>query len=365
MAHYELWYCNPLGNRIANIANVGAFEYTLVSGDVGIASLKLPVQGKVWESVKPDYRIHIYRQPTGGSLSLEFVAFLQGFDWSTLASGQNRHTLQGESPDTLIKRRINAYNSEDTGKGNHNSAYTANAIRGFALRNLFGDAVTGRDLDGDNFSLADAIDRGPALRGSIAWDKLIDMCQNAQAASKAQNDEIFFGIVPVSETELQFQTYANQPGSDRTSTVFSLEYGNLVEPVLSYDYSDIASYIYVGGKGEGASRDIEEVEDTERTGLSFWGRRERFRNATYVEIGDTDALNDVGQDELAKYRPKVKLTCRLIDMPTTRYGVEWGFGDKITINYQGIQANTIIRAVNVQVDENGKEKISARAEIEL
>jgi hypothetical protein len=367
MANYELWYCDPLGNRIKNIYNIKSFEYTKIVGDVGVGKFTVPIQGEIWEQVKPDYRIHVYRQAIGGSLELDFVCFLQGFEPNTKSNGSREYVLSGEGPNTLLKRRIVAYDTDDA-LSLHAHSSTGFAFRAVALRNLGASAISDRDITGDNFGIIGSSGMsglGPAQRRSSAWAKILDILLDFQASSKNQGSEIFYDIIPISDRLLQFTIKGNQPGQDRSSTVFSLEKGNLVEPVLSYDYSNIASYVYVGGRGQGAARDLAEVEDTDRTGLSFWGRREVFRNATFVEQGDTDALNDIGEDELAKRRPQIKLTCGLIDTPSTRFGRDWDFGDKVTINYNGIQATTIVRAVNIKVESSGKETIKARAELEL
>ena len=364
MANYELWYCDPLGNRIKNIYNIKSFEYTKVVGDVGIGKFTVPIQGEIWEQEKPDYRIHVYRQAIGGSLKLDFVCFLQGFEPKTSKNGSQEYVLLGEGPNTIIKRRIIAYDT-DNASSLHNHASTAFGMRTVITRNFIGSlSDSARELT-DYLSVGSGFSDYVAFRRRVSWQDALKVLQNMQAASKNAGKEIFYNIVPLSDTELQFQVYEGQPGQDRSSTVFSLERGNLVEPVLSYDYSNIASYVYVGGRGQGAARDIVEVEDTARTGLSFWGRREIFRNATFVEQGDTDALNDIGQDELTKRRPKGKLTCSLIDTSSVKYGRDWEFGDKVTISYQNIQATTIIRAVNIKVDDTNKETIQSRAEIEL
>ncbi len=364
MANYEIWYCDDLGNRIAPINNVIQFEYTKVAGDVGKMSLTVPIQGKIWEQEKVDYRVHIYRQPINGSMSLEFVAFLQVFIPKTEKNGLATYTLIGECANTLYTRRIIAYDSEDS-KSLYSGSYTSNMMRSIYSNNFGGGATAARQLSSSYIGAAANIEQGGAYSKRAAWQKSLDLLQNMQATSKSGGSEVFWAIVPINDTKLEFQTYPTQLGANKTNVVFSLEYGNLTEPQLIYDYSDMKTYIYVGGKGRGASRDIEEVEDTTRSGLSFWGRRESFRNATFADIGDTSALNDVGQDELAKYRQKKSLVCGLIDTPSTRYGREWNFGDKVTINYQGVQAETIIRAVNVKVDSSGRETIAARAEIEL
>jgi len=371
MTYYEFWYADDLGNRITNITNVTQFEYVKVAGDVGFLALNTPLQGSLWETNQVDRRIHVYRQPIGGSLKLDFVAFLQKFNYSTMRGGGSQFSTEGHGPNGLTERRINAFSSEHS-----NSEYDysiGQAIRIALGRNLgsFGSNPDVRNISGNYYDEASAFDFGANIKSKVAWKPLLQILKKFQQASKNQGTEIFWGIIPISDTYLEARFFKNQIGVDRSvggsgnPVVFSTENGNLVEVDLQYDWSDVASYIYVGGKGEGANRNIEEVEDTARSGQSYWGRREKFRNATFIDIDDTESLNDVGQSELAKFRPQITLQGSMIDTPSFRYGVDWDFGDKVTISHAGFQANTVIRAVHIRVDGTGRETISSKVELDL
>lgn len=364
MTYYEIWYCDDRGNKLQNISNVIQFEYVKVIGDVGLISLSTPIQGLLHESNQVDRRVHVYRAANGGSLKLDMVGFLQKFDYETIASGLNFFTTQGHDPNGLLNRRISAYNTEQS-FATLDYAQVTSAMRGVVNRNLGTNATSPRDRTGDNLSLAPDIFFTPAVKQKIAWQNLLKTLQKLQLVSQNET-ESFFEMRPVSDEKIEFFVSNGVLGTDRSGeAVFSLENGNLVSPQLSYDWSDVKSYIYVGGKGEGASRNIQEVSDSERIGQSFWGRREKFRNATFVDIDDTAGLTDVGNDELAKFRPKITLTASLINTPSLQYGLDWNHGDKVTISYQNIQASTIIRSVYVSVGSDGRETISAKVELEL
>lgn len=363
-AYYEFWYCDDLGNRLENITSISQFEYVKVAGDVGLLSIATPLQGSLWETNQVDRRIHVYRQPVGGSLKLELVAFLQTFTYETLSDGLNQFSTRGHDPNGLVERRINAYHSESA-SSLYDGAYVSNQMTTAFRRNLGTTAGSGRNLDSNQLSLAPDISQGVAYKKKTSYKELIKILQDMQRTSR-EGTEIFWSIVPISDTELQFKTFSTQIGVDRSNdVVFSVENGNLVDVRLSYDWSNAESYIYVGGKAEGASRNVEEVSDNNRINQSFWGRREKFRNATFIDIDDTDALNDVGQAELVKFRPTTTLQGSMIDTNNFRYGVDWNFGDRVTINHAGFQSDTVIRAIHVRVDSTGRETISSKVELDL
>ena len=156
---------------------------------------------------------------------------------------------------------------------------------------------------------------------------------------------------------------AGQPGRDRSvdgvnPLVFSLENGNLINPRLDYDYSEEATFIYGTGKGRNDVRQIATVSD--RLDTSKLNRRE-FQ--AFSNSADTDAITSDADNVLQRKRPLVKLSGTLVDAPATPYGGRgWHVGDKVTVSYQGIQFNVIIRSVKVRINNKGKETVQSRIE---
>lgn len=87
LANYELWYCTDLGERLEIISDVQSFEYVKVFGDVGVGIFNIPRRGQIYDNLIPDRRIHIYRQPTKGTLGLELVCFARKFSVTTNIQG--------------------------------------------------------------------------------------------------------------------------------------------------------------------------------------------------------------------------------------------------------------------------------------
>ena len=118
--------------------------------------------------------------------------------------------------------------------------------------------------------------------------------------------------------------------------------------------------MYTGGQGEEAEREIVEVSDAARIGMSPWNRREGFADARNEST--TAGVTAKGNEVLAAGRPRLRFSASLKDTELARYGMEWEFGDRVTASYRGRQFDGMIKAVTIGVD--GDESIGARIEVE-
>ncbi len=170
-------------------------------------------------------------------------------------------------------------------------------------------------------------------------------------------------MVSSTSISFEFRTYTGQPGQDVSDrVVFAQESGNLGNPFLEYDYSTEVNYVYAGGQGEGEARNVQQVYDAARYGASHWNRSEGFadaRNAT------TDAaVTAAGRALLEQGRPVRRFGGDPIDTQGTRFGVHWNYGDKVRAVYCDEEFDAIVRAVVIQVGDDGSEDVQARLEYE-
>lgn len=392
MATYTIDYCYPSGRKLDSINSFVRLEYTKVVGDVGVCMLRLtrPPDSRYSATSRttatlyqrdiqaiasynlitrtlPDYRLHIYRNGR-----LDFVSFLQIFDYQTDREGLETVELVGFSPETLLARRVIAYYPETA-----ETVWNANAetvMKGIVTDNLVDNADYSGTPDPTRSitTLAGFTVQTDAGAGSVvepddmAWRYLLDVLKEVQAASKTAGNEVFFNVNPVGSSSLQFQTSTNQTGADRSyggsigvksrPLLFSRKRGNLQEPRLTYDFSEMATKVYaVGADGTAVAT----AQDNDKINYSPLGLRERMVNSRGVTVEEVQASTD---DELARGRAQATMTARLLSTPGSEYGVHWNCGDKVTIQYRDITVDVIIRAVNVQVDEEGNETINARIE---
>lgn len=367
MGKYELWYTDSAGNRLAYIDDIVSLDMTSVLGDVGEFNIVIPSRNQLYDNGTRDRKIAVYRQPIGGTLEFEFFATVRDSTLKTSEQGQYQRSIVGFDQNELLARRIVAYYADSA------EALKTDLADDMMKEIITENFVTNADYSGTPsptrtlagaFSVQADTSLGTSITKGMSWRNVLDALQDIQSDTKERGDETFFGVITVSETALQFQTW--QSRNDRTTTtgtnpiVFSLEWGNLFSPSLTTVSSSEINYAYAAGRGEKSSRIIETAENLTGINASNINRREGLAWSSAETT--TQALTDAN-DLLTRNRPFENFAGSIIDTPLTPYGgAGWRLGDKVTVNYAGRQFDVTIRAVNIRVAPNGDETISARVE---
>lgn len=370
MTNYNLWFADELDKRLAYVRDVQSFEYVKVVGGVGVGIFQFPKRRQLYDATKLDYKIQVYRQPTGGVSALDFTCFLREFNTETTQQGQTFLKQTGFDMNHLLTRRIVAYYTDSA-----NTTFTNNIDN--IMKDVFednfldnadysGTPSPSRSITTHGYSVQPDTSQGTSITKSFAWRNVLATLQDLQAIGKANGTEVFFGLAYQGDADYEFRTWTGQPGQDRTVTtgvnpiVFSLEHGNLRQPSLSYDYSDEATFAYATGKGQGAERIVNTAND--RTTAS---RLNRIEVQAWSNSESSTVLGEEANNLIERKRPKLTVSGVLMDTPLTPYGgvKGWDLGHKVTLSYAGIQSDTIIRSVRVRVDADGREGIESRAEV--
>jgi hypothetical protein len=368
---YEVWLCDQYGRRLTILDNLIGFDIVKVVNDVSYCSVTLP--GNFNETYQTqigvDYMIEFWRSPAQGAMTLENVFFVREIYYEEDTKGNDIIILAGPDGNDLLDRRIVAYAA-----GNSESDKTDNAddmMKEIVTENL-GSSVTDtdRDLTDLNFTVAGDVTGGPSITKGFAWRNVLKTLKEIAYMSAENGTDLYFDVVPIvvssSEIGFEFRTYTDQPGQDRTydtnnPVVFSKEWGNLANPILLYDYTKEANYIYGGGQGEGTDRTISEQSDTTRIGASVWNRREKFADAR--NEATSNGVANKAEEVLNENKPFKRFTGQLLDTPQARYGVDWFFGDKVVISYRGIQFQGIAKALKIKLDREGNEILTVKVEV--
>lgn len=369
IAEWEVWLTDPYGERIKPLYHINSLTINRVLNAVGSFTTVMPIDFDP-SIVRLDDRIEFWRTPIGGHLTWISTGIVRLINYST-SKGVDYLSLAGPDLLDILSTRIVAYAAGTAYTSKRDQA--CDMVKDIVKENLTTEAVdTARDLSNLGLIVTGYNDTGPLMSKTFAYKNVLTTLQEIAATAKEKGQEIFFDLVPYVKSNdsigYYFIAQVDQLGKDKSSTsdfplVFGQEWGNLENPSLTYDYTDECNYCYAGGEGESTGRYVAEVSNIARLSASPWNRREGFVDAR----NETDHLGvqDRGYAYLAQNKPRTKFTCDLKDTPTTRYNIDWNFGDKVCATYIGLQFDGLIRNVSHSVNEDGVETMRARLEVLL
>jgi hypothetical protein len=370
-ARYELWLCNDQGTRVADrwgntlLDRVQNLTATRIANDIGRLTMMVPPNFDQAQ-LRRDMIIQVWRAAEGASLELFRPYFLRGWELET-KRGKTTLELQGRCPNDLLRRRVVRAAPGSPDARFERTEHTDDVMKYIVARSqtsgggAYWPAPTYGTRAWANFSVEADTSAGPELgaRMDFSYEYLLQSggrgaLQELAEASATEGDEVFFDVVPLllagKEMTFIFRTRVGQPGQDITGygVLFSQDRGNLPEAKLTYDYTKEENMVWaINEKGPGDVSNNRVDMDA-----SIWNRCE----------GSIDVKSKNNLAFLREKRGKIKFVGKVIDTSGMRFGVDWHFGDRIRARYQGFQFDTIVRAVTLQVDRNGKESVSARLE---
>ena len=369
---YQILALNQDGTTTGYIHNPLTITATRSANSLGAFEIVLPWQENI-EALGPDNIIVINRRGYHSGYTTAFVGLLRYWRWRTNDQGSETVTLKGPCINDLLARRIVAY-----------AAGTAQAqmtdqiddmMKAIVADNLGGDAAAARQLT-DWLTVEGNTTAGASITKAFAWRNMLTVLQDLGQIGQEQGNKVFFEVAWLGGADLRFRTALDYLGTDHSygSTaaagsplVFSQEFGNLSTPDYELDYRDEVTYVYAGGQGEGSDRTIVEVEDTDRSARSEWGRMEAFQDARNLST-DT-AITSEANARLQTGRPRLRFTGQVLDTPSSRFGVDWNFGDKVTAQYNRQAAPSlvfdgVIESVTVRLHESGQDEVIGRLVVE-
>lgn len=365
------------GQELATLDNIINWTLVRTANDIGWWTITLGEDFRR-EYLGIDNFIEFWRQPEGSSEILLGVGLLRYYGWSTDFDGVTTLKIGGPDPIELLKRRI-IQNYAETAFSEKNG-YADDVMKEIVDEQFLntgsrlGDIYYSRSsaLPAAQFSIAPDSSQGYATSGIQAgWREILPIIQQLATSSWNQGTRIYFDFEYVGPAQLMFKTWGNLRGIDRTigtsiaPVIFSQEAGNLTNPSLTFDYTEEINFVFGGGQGQGVAREVDPENDEPRSQLSYWNRREAFEDARECPAGEvpTYCIANKAYDAMQNGRPQVLFEGDLVDTPLTRFGVDWFYGDKVTIQYKGFEFDGRADHFEVEVNQDGTEQITARVSI--
>lgn len=359
-AQYSVWLRNPTGTRFKLVdsqADIIRLEYVRVLNSPGVLSARLKSTFDL-SQIQEDSQLEVIRRlPSGEQLDTNAIWFIR--NWAETLTEKREQFVEislAKSAMMLLDTRIIAYAS-----GTAQASKTDQAddmIKAIVRENLGSSAIAARQIS--YLSVAADQGLGPNITKSFAWDNVLDICKEIASDAAQQGTNVYFDIDgQAGSTSLTFNTYINQRGVNRGQTsnqrlILSNQNGTLTDIRREYLSGDENNYCYVGGQDTGSNRNIVEVSDSTRTGISPFNRREIFYNGS--QTNDDNTLTSLGYSTLRQNKPRQKFTAKIVDTPAIRYGRDYNFGDRVIVQHNNFVADAIINEVRVLL-ERQKETI--------
>lgn len=377
MATYQLWLSSPFGVRAAVIPHeaIVKLSYTLTANAVGALTATIDRDAIPEALVTADAQVEVWRRPDGGPARKEGDGpWLLETDTLGLASDGGRYrTLKALTANTILDWRRVLYYANDATYSAPAAAAADDLMKAIVRQNMGSSAdssplVVGAVWPSRSWTAYLSIDAdvtaGPAVSKAFAWRSVLGTLQEIGRDAAGAGLPVYFDVVAGETTMLAFRTWVGVRGVDRSaSLVVSPERGSLggtVERVV--DWSGMATAIAAGGQGQDSARVIGTAFDASRIGLSPFGLREQFLDAT--ALSSPAALAAEANAELRARRPTKVLSGSLVSVPGAVYGTDWGFGDALVAAFEGDAFLARVDGVTVAV-ASGKETVTAAIKGEL
>ena len=340
-----------------------SLKYARIVNNVGSLSLVLPGDFNTQMIRIPDGRIEVWRKLPGGReyLDTETTWLIKAVEYDRDAKGKVTIALEADTPLCVFREPGRFVNyTAGSAQASQTSALD-DMIKTIASQNAGSSATAARDLSA-YLSIAPNLTSAPSGSKAFAWRDCLKVMQEIAASSTQVGTYLAFDIVAPTPDTLEFRTYIGQRGVDHTfpngnnPVIIGPEFGNMGECSLRYDYRNEITYALAAGQGQGADRLTATSQDTVRQGVSPFGLREQFVDAT--SYTSTTGLSAEADTVVRAGRPRTIFKGKLLDTPDTRYGVHWAWGDFVTVQAFGQSFDCRIDAVTVTV-ARGQETIDA------
>lgn len=349
---YSVTIASNTGQFLTELMPV-AGEYTLAERSVTMLSLTLPPTVPI-NFLQKDGRIQVRRAVDGAPPQVDGNA--------TWLIRRRQQVLQGRErlikvwavhANDLLRRRIVAYAAGSSQAAKAGAA--DDVIKAIVRENFITPTDAARAWSGLTVQ-ADA-SAGPSIDKAFSRQNVLKVLQAICDTSSALGTYLGFEVRTFGAS-LVLLTYVGQRGTDRrigTSNYIRVSpaSGAISESSLDEDWTDEITYMYSLGQGLEADRQIGTAQNADAESLSPFGRIEGGYQANQAT---TQAqLDDEAASALYDQRARVNYEARAQEAPGFRYGLNYSWGDLLTVTDFGANFAVRVNPVRVRFDRSGEQ----------
>lgn len=350
MSTYSATLLSNTGVNLANSVPVIEGECTLVERGIGTLSLSLPPTIPL-SYLQKDGRI-LLRPSYGGTSQIEGDATWLIRRVRQVLSGRERRIEVGAvHANHLLSRRIVAYAASSSEAAKSGAA--DDLMKAVVRENFTAPTDTTRTMSG--LTVASDLGAAPTIDKAFSRRNVLSVLQDLADAAAAAGTYLGFEVRTVG-TSLVFLTYTQQRGVDRRANSgnylrVSPSSGGIADSTLEYNWTYEATFVYSLGQGEQENRQIGTAQNTAAEGQSPFGRIEDSYQAN--QSTSQAQLDDDATAALYARRAIIGYEATSQDAPGFAYGINYGWGDFLTVSDFGAQFDVRVNPVNIRFGRQG------------
>jgi len=320
-------------------------------------------------SIGPDWFYLIYRTDP---ITLDKDKVWEGFHQTTVDQARENGdiilTLYGQGYTEWLNRRVIIPPVADW-EVHEVTAAAGTAIKEYVAFNMLIGSVPDADREMPGFAVAAGPDGGTTVTYSPRYTNLLTACQTL-----AEDGNVKFGIIGTDDPPLTFAMYTREIwGLDRriNSTkpdkgdpmLFDFMKKNMDIPILSKNYSEQRTVVYVAGTGVGIKRKLLELSN-----LTALAESPRIRKEAYIDSRGAESnaeMLTVGRSYLEKNAAKKSVTFNLRQNESTRWMRDFNLGDIVTAKYFDHLESKEIKEIHVTVNTSRDTTFIERIDVEM
>lgn len=359
MANYELRIYNPSGTLKAVVTDFLSLAYTKKLNRAGGLWFSVNGGNPILAEITDKWIVQIRRQTDNG-WSTELTTLFRNETWSNSGSGPI-FAAYCQGVKSVLWRRIVNYYSNYNNRSSFSNIPVETVVKDLVKYNLGSDATVanGRKREGTIANLS--VEADSALGSNIYWNCHGEIVgETLYELSEAYDFD--FDVYATSPHLWEFRFHNGDIGSDISSSqLFSMENGNMANPVWSVSRATEKTVACVWGSGQEGLRDYQTVLGPNHSSDNDFEVYVRSN----ADLGDSDQLVAKGSVEIEKSRATNNFSFDVLQSVSNKYQEDYDLGDIVSAKnpFNGnIESNMKIVEIAVSIDPNGKEQIGVEIE---
>lgn len=392
-AKYEIFVCDNLGNILApfNVVDFNLFvelSITRSVGEIGACYIRLSGGSNSaavltfmsrYGMLRKDTILVIYR--TVGNqrtLLLDTVWFVRSIEQFRESTGSFVIKMTAYDTNFLLSSRLTSGQFGNNPQLSYKDVTISQIMYDIVKSNIGSSASErrmpsfneGREISNYGYKINHYSENGLALPFLNLMTALQELSQMTQVPTEVNETllPVYFDTIAVDTNQYVFSQFANQRGVDRRffksndkSILLSDTAGQLQDIRLIVDWQEEKTAVtstYQSRSGTATTIFTETILDKTRIANSPFSYREVLLQSPTSNVG---AEAEKFLKEPVNY-PIYAVYATLQDAPGFLFGVDWGYGDFVTINAFGSIVDARINAISINIS-NKAEQISVQMQV--